>query len=256
MWRFLKEFHYYEPAEKRGIALLLFGILVAVGLLVFSPFRRQAPSPDAEETRRLQTEYEEFVASLHEAEESRTTNASPSRTTYQRREYTPRAEYRRSSPTPAADTLTREEPSLYLPDTAYQRPFKYAEVTVMDLNRVDTTELKKIPGIGSGIANMIVGYRQQLGGFYQVGQLSEIHLDASQLLPWFEVHEEDITRIPVNRSSVERLRSHPYINFYQARALVEYRQRHGDIKNLRQFILYDEFTEQDIERIGHYLSFE
>ena len=130
------------------------------------------------------------------------------------------------------------------------------EIVVFDLNRVDSLTLMQIPGIGSGIAGMILNYRRQLGGFYDVSQLAEIRLDYQLLLPWFEVHEEDITRIPVNRSSVERLRNHPYMNFYQARAFVEYRQRHGDIKNLRTFILYDEFTEQDLERLSHYLSFE
>ena len=46
---------------------------------------------------------------------------------------------------------------------------------MLDLNRADTAELKKIPGIGSGIARLIVNYRQRLGGFYQIEQLQEIH---------------------------------------------------------------------------------
>jgi len=40
--------------------------------------------------------------------------------------------------------------------------YKYPEGTLVDLNEADTTELKKIPGIGSGIARMIVAYRNRL----------------------------------------------------------------------------------------------
>lgn len=54
--------------------------------------------------------------------------------------------------------------------------FKYQPGTVINLNEADTTELKKIPGIGSAIARMIVNYRTQLGGFYKIEQLQEKHL--------------------------------------------------------------------------------
>lgn len=152
-------------------------------------------------------------------------------------------------------------PSLFLSDVSVdslqsQKPIKYAPGTVVDLNRADTTELKKIPGIGSAIARLISGYRQQLGGFYSLGQLKDVNLDYRQLIDWFCIDTTAIRRIPVNRSSVDRLRRHPYLNFYQAKALVEYRRKHGPLKNLKPFVLYEEFTQKDLERISHYLSFE
>ena len=54
--------------------------------------------------------------------------------------------------------------------------YKYPSGTTISLNQADTTELKKIPGIGSAIARMIVGYRKKLGGFYQVEQLQDIQI--------------------------------------------------------------------------------
>lgn len=42
---------------------------------------------------------------------------------------------------------------------------KYLPGTIISLNSADTTELKKIPGIGSSIARMMVNYRERLGGF-------------------------------------------------------------------------------------------
>ncbi len=134
--------------------------------------------------------------------------------------------------------------------------YKYPAGTVIDLNRADTTELKKIPGIGSAIARMITAYRYRLGGFYRIEQLGELHLDWQRLAPWFSVNPDDIRRINVNRAGIERLRSHPYINFYQATRMVEERRKAGTLHNLKTLSLYDEFTEADLERIERYLSFE
>lgn len=134
--------------------------------------------------------------------------------------------------------------------------FKYPEGTRIDLNRADTTELKKIPGIGSGIARMIVAYRNRLGGFYAVDQLQEIEYADSSLLKWFVVSTDSIRRIPVNQAGIDRLRNHPYLNFYQAKIIVEYRRKRGKLKNLSQLSLYEEFTQKDLQRLSPYLSFE
>lgn len=141
-------------------------------------------------------------------------------------------------------------------DSVLTLPVKYPSGTLVDLNRADTTELMKIPGIGSGIARMIDNYRRQLGGFYSIEQLGEIRLDYRQLEEWFTVRPQDIQRINLNRAGIERLRRHPYISFYQAKAFVEYRKRQGDIHSLKPFCLLEEFTEEELERIAHYVCFE
>ena len=136
------------------------------------------------------------------------------------------------------------------------KDFKYEAGTVVELNQADTTELKKIPGIGSGIARMITGYRKRLGGFYDIAQLEEIHLDVDKLRPWLCVTAGTTQRINLNKAGIERLRAHPYINFYQAKVIVEYRKKKRTLKSLKQLSLYEEFTTQDLERISHYVCFE
>lgn len=134
--------------------------------------------------------------------------------------------------------------------------FKYPVGTVLSLNRSDTTELKKIPGIGSGIARMIVGYRAQLGGFFRIEQLEELRLSAEVLRPWLSVGSNETRRINLNKASVERLNAHPYLNFYQAKIIVEYRKKKGKLSSLQQLKLYDEFTPHDFERLAPYVCFE
>jgi DNA uptake protein ComE-like DNA-binding protein len=136
------------------------------------------------------------------------------------------------------------------------RFFKYPVGTHLSLNRSDTTELKKVPGIGSSIARMIVGYRNRLGGFYRIEQLADIGLNTDSLRTWFTVDTLSLRRIKINNAGIEQLRAHPYINFYQAKALVEYRKKYGYLHSLAPFALYEEFTPNDLQRIGHYLSFE
>ncbi|MBR3013601.1 MAG: helix-hairpin-helix domain-containing protein [Bacteroidaceae bacterium] len=261
MAHWFDEFRYFSPSEKRGIVLLLGLILVAIVLVILGPFGTSASPVDAEAERLQQEEYEAFMASVREVDSLRRQPRTYERSYEPRTYYTNRSDYPRRSESyrqrfETSDSVLSKEPQLYIPDSTRRYPQKLDEIVVFDLNRVDSLTLMQIPGIGSGIAGMIISYRRQLGGYYAISQLAEINLDYQQLLPWFEVHEEDITRIPVNRSSVERLRSHPYLNFYQARAIVEYRQRHGSVPNLRIFALYDEFTEEDLERLSHYLSFE
>ena len=134
--------------------------------------------------------------------------------------------------------------------------FKYQPGTVINLNEADTTELKKIPGIGSAIARMIVNYRTQLGGFYKIEQLQEKHLKAEMLRPWFSINATQIRRININKASIERMMHHPYINYYQAKVIVEYRKKKGILTNLKQLSLYEEFNTADFERITPYICYE
>lgn len=137
-----------------------------------------------------------------------------------------------------------------------KKTFKYPEGTLVDVNEADTTELKKIPGIGSGIAKAIVSYRTRLGGFYALEQLAEIEYMTPALMKWFKLEEPVVRPLKVNEAGLETLRSHPYLNFYQAKVIVEHRRKKGKLKSLSQLSLYEEFTEKDLERLSAYLTFD
>lgn len=133
---------------------------------------------------------------------------------------------------------------------------KYEEGTIVDLNKVDTSILKRIPGIGSTLARMIVVYRQRLGGFYDVSQLQEVPHVRVELNKWFVVTPAGLHKIQVNSASLDKLRSHPYMDFYKAKAIMEYRRKRGKIKGLSQLSMFEEFTEKDLKRLSPYLTFE
>ena len=136
------------------------------------------------------------------------------------------------------------------------RQEKFPEGTTVELNAADTAVLKKIPGIGPYYARRIVDYRDRLGGFVSVGQLAEVEDLPEGLERWFTVSPSVSRPLHVNRMSLNALRRHPYLDFYQSKVIVEHRRKYGAIKSLQALSLYEEFAPSDLERLQPYVSFE
>ena len=152
----------------------------------------------------------------------------------------------------------KERPSVYLSrsDSLYRRMEKYPEGTQIELNRCDTTQLKKIPGIGSYTARRIVHYRERLGGFIRLKQLREIRLNEEVLAPWFTLDSTAVTPLQVNQLPMKQLLAHPYLNYRQSRAIMQYRERHGPLPSIEVMKGWEEFTANELQRVAPYLSFE
>lgn len=134
---------------------------------------------------------------------------------------------------------------------------KSRPIQKVDLNAADSLQLTGLPGIGAWTAQKIMNYRRNLGGFISEAQLMEIEGLPDSLLQWFTVTDTiPVIRIRVNLASVSELRRHPYLNFYQARAIVELRRERGKVQGPGQLSLLEEFTDQDLERLEPYLDFE
>ncbi|MDO5571541.1 MAG: helix-hairpin-helix domain-containing protein [Bacteroidales bacterium] len=137
---------------------------------------------------------------------------------------------------------------------------KYPSVVKVDLNLIDTAGLKKIPGIGEGYANMIVNYRNDLGGYVNVDQINDIiNAEDSIMNKWksfFYIDSIKIRTININRASISMLKHHPYLNFYQAKVIVELRKEIGKIDRFEQLYLYNEFKNTDWEKLKPYFVFE
>lgn len=134
-------------------------------------------------------------------------------------------------------------------------PAKLRQGERMDLNDADTVLLLKVPGIGPYFARQIVHNRKMLGGFYSVRQLLEIQDMPEEALPYFEVNPAKVHRLNVNKLSLVELRRHPYINYYQAKAIVDYRRLYGEIHDMGQLKLMKYFTPDDFERLRHYIEY-
>ena len=132
---------------------------------------------------------------------------------------------------------------------------KISEGEHVILNTADTAALKTVPGIGPYFARKIVQYGQRLGGYVSVDQLDEIEefpLDAKDYLV---VQNASPRKLNINQLSLNELKRHPYINFYQARAITDYRRLHGPIKSLYDLKLSKDFPQEAINRLLPYVAY-
>jgi len=160
--------------------------------------------------------------------------------------------------------ILKEDPGI--PKKTTRRQYNYTPIekypigTIIELNTADTTILKKVPGIGSAFSNRIVKYRNLLGGFYSVTQLSEVYgIDEDRyhaLKEWFIVTPHLIQKRSLNTLSADSLYRHPYLSKPQARAILQQRNQKGKLTGWNNLKLLDEFADIDEDPINSYFSFE
>jgi DNA uptake protein ComE-like DNA-binding protein len=132
---------------------------------------------------------------------------------------------------------------------------KLKEGEHITLNTADTTQLMKVPGIGSYYAKEIIRHGKWIGGYVSVDQLDEIEGFPQTAKKYFVVDHPTPQRLNINKLSLQQLRRHPYINYYQAKAIVDYRRLHGDIKSLHDLRFSKDFPEDAIKRLEPYVEY-
>ena len=134
-------------------------------------------------------------------------------------------------------------------------PVKIKEDEHIVLNTADTTQLRKVPGIGAYYAREIVRHGQWLGGYVSVDQLDEIDGFPQESKKYFVVRQPHPKKLNINRLTLEQLRRHPYINYYQAKAIVDYRRLRGDITSLEDLRLIKDFPPEALKRLEPYIEY-
>ncbi len=155
-----------------------------------------------------------------------------------------------------ADLPQFKQPQDSLPTAVSHQQEKFTQGVLVDLNLADTTTLKKIPGIGSYYARRIIEYRTRLGGFVSVRQLNEIKELPQEVHRWFTIDSIVPPSLHINRMSLEQLRRHPYLNFYQSKVIVEHRRKYGPIKKMQALSLYEEFPDSVLQRLQSYICLD
>ncbi|MBN1251913.1 MAG: helix-hairpin-helix domain-containing protein [Bacteroidales bacterium] len=126
---------------------------------------------------------------------------------------------------------------------------------IIELNTATFEDLIKIKGIGNYFANSIIRYREKLGGFINKNQLLEIqNFDKEKLSiisNQITIDNSKIKLIRINFTEIKELVAHPYLNYYQSKEIVNYRNTNGAYTNKKQ--LFDnkillKYTYQKIEK--------
>lgn len=113
----------------------------------------------------------------------------------------------------------------------------YVNKSKVNINTADTSELKKLYGIGSKLSARIIKYRDRLGGFHSVNQLQEVWGIERKVIDDNSENlfcDGKIRQININSISKEKLSKHIFFNYKQAKIITNYRNQHGSFEDLNQ----------------------
>ena len=137
------------------------------------------------------------------------------------------------------DSIEFENASIELLDCFKLKKINYKQsklpvsINDLDLNLTSPKELTSIRGIGAVLSLRIIEYRNSLGGFVSLNQLDEVFgLDdetLDRLKSKVAINDTiPIRKLNINQLTLDSLKSHPYINWNLAKAIVQFRIQHGN----------------------------
>ena len=88
-----------------------------------------------------------------------------------------------------------------------------------------------------------------------MNQIQEVEGVPETALHYMNIDAKHIRKMNVNQLSLAELRKHPYLDFYQAKEIVNYRRTHGPLKSAEELRLLKDFPPAEIERIKPYLAY-
>ena len=137
---------------------------------------------------------------------------------------------------------------------------KENKIVPFDINTADTSAFIALPGIGSKLANRIITFREKLGGFYKVEQVAETFALPDSV---FQEIKSSLTlanpmvkQLNINIAGIDEMKSHPYIRYVLANAIVQYRAQHGKFSAISDIKKIMIVTEDIYNKLAPYLSIQ
>ena len=142
--------------------------------------------------------------------------------------------------------------------TASFKSYHKADQKPFDVNTADSATLDSLPGIGPRLAKRIIAFRDKLGGFTSVEQVKETYAlpdsTFNKIKPKFFIGNHELKKMNINTSSVDQLKTHPYIRYAIANAIVQYRSQHGSYKSIADIKNIMIITDDIYDKIIPYLT--
>lgn len=133
------------------------------------------------------------------------------------------------------------------------------DIVKLDLNSCDTNDLLTVPQFGSKRAAKLVEYRDKLGGFYSYAQLQEVYvmqnIDTHKLKNYLYFNKQKIKKLNINTATYKELVSHPYIDAYLTKLILNHREKKGPIRDLHELQQITHAYPELIQKLKPYLLF-
>ncbi len=143
------------------------------------------------------------------------------------------------------------------------RPFEKMDEKIIqkDLNTATKEDLIKIYGIGDGISERILKFKESLGGFVTMEQINDVWGLSPEVIAELNKHFKisnlpNTTKIDINNASTKELSKFPYFKFSLSREIVTYRSMNGEIKSIEDLTKIKGFPVEKVKIIALYLDFK
>ena len=170
----------------------------------------------------------------------------------ERGEYSIEKSQPEQSQLPKTDSLSKPKPAKEEPSFAHTEP-------LVELNSADTTALISVNGIGSKSAAEIVKYRDLLGGYHSVEQISELKCVTEQnyekILQQIYCDSCEIRKIDINFAAPKVIARHPYVSAAALRKIIKQRQLKGGWSRIEEMVEDNILSEDEAKRLAPYLWF-
>jgi len=132
--------------------------------------------------------------------------------------------------------------------------------STIDINRADSSELIKLPGIGPVLSVRIVRYRNLLGGYARVDQLLEVYGLTAETYDMIKerifVDTLAIVTIDINSADYRTLIRFPYFEKHEVSSILKYRDIESRIRDLSGLVDNKLISEEKAIKVRPYLRFE
>ena len=151
--------------------------------------------------------------------------------------------------------LSKNKPA----DSIWQSRKMGAREPLVDINSADTAALIALRGIGSKSAAEIVKYRELLGGYHSVEQISELKTVTEQnyekILQQIYCDSCEIQKIDINFAAPKEIARHPYVSASALRKIIKQRQLKGGWSRIEEMVEDEILSEDEAKRLAPYLWF-
>jgi DNA uptake protein ComE-like DNA-binding protein len=136
---------------------------------------------------------------------------------------------------------------------------RMGQIHPIDINRADSVQLLPLPGIGPVFAGRIIKYRNLLGGFLHVDQLGEVYGMPRETIQKIRnrlwIDSSAIRKIRIDSASFSELLRHPYLEYGDVKALLEYREFQGGINTATELRENHVLPDSTLHRIDGYFDY-
>ena len=137
---------------------------------------------------------------------------------------------------------------------------KKERIVIIDINQATQKDLIKIYGIGDAISIRILKFKESLGGFVSMEQMSDVWGLSPEVIENLNTHfkvsdKPSVKKIDINNASIKELSLFPYFKYPISKNIVTFRSMNGDIKNYEDLTKIKGLSIENAKIIALYLNF-